>query len=240
MAFAVFPSIHIHQGKVVHLVGDEAVPGTDHTDPLEVALTFQDQGAQWVHLVVVSVQSHKVDFETVARIARTLTIDVQAVFWSVTNEEGLNRALATNCTRINLCTAALTDTDWCAEVISAYGDRIGISTLVRTTSDGPRLTTMTGTDIGDLWHVLERLEPARCARYVLTDTDREGSLSGPNLPLFREVCDKTDVPVLAAGGIRDLKDLRAVAQLAPYGVVGALVGRALFTGALPLAQALTS
>jgi phosphoribosylformimino-5-aminoimidazole carboxamide ribonucleotide (ProFAR) isomerase len=239
VAFTVFPSIHIRQGQVVHLMGGQSVPGMHHTDPLEVALTFQDQGAQWVHLVVVSDQGYEVDFEAVARIARTLAIDVQAVFWSVTNDAGFNRALATNCARINLCTAALEDTDWCAEVISAYGDRIGVSTLVRTTPNGPRLTTMTGADIGDLWDVLERLEPAHCARYVLTDTDREGSLSGPNLPLFREVCAKTGVPVLAAGGIRDLTDLRAVAQLAPCGVVGALVGRALFTGSLPLPQALT-
>lgn len=239
LSLTVFPSVHIDGGKVVHLVEDQVVPEAVETDPLAVALKFQRQGASWVHLVAVSDHLDEADLATVTRIAGSLRIGVQALFCSVTDDGTLRRALRTGCARLNLGSAALTDLDWCAAAVARHGDRIGVSTLVRTTPQGPRVATDGGAgDVGDLWPVIGRLDGAGCARCLVTDISREGMLTGPNLSLFRDVCARTAMPVLAAGGIRGLDDLRAVAALAPHGVTGAVVGRALYTGALSLPEAL--
>lgn len=239
LSLTVFPSIHIDRGKVVHLVEDQVVPEAAETDPLAVALKFQRQGACWVHLVAVSEHLHREDLDTVARIAGSLRIGVQALFCSVADDATLRRALRTGCARLNLGSAALSDVDWCAGAVAGYGDRIGVSALVRTTPQGPRVAADGGAgDVGGLWPVLDRLDDAGCARCLVTDISREGTLTGPNLSLLRDVCARTTMPVLAAGGIRGLDDLHAVAALAPLGVTGAVVGRALYTGALSLPEAL--
>jgi phosphoribosyl isomerase A len=93
---------------------------------------------------------------------------------------------------------------------------------------------------GDLWEVLERLDREGCARYVVTDVRRDGTLTGPNLDLLREVCARTDRPVVASGGVSSLDDLRALASLVPLGVEGAIVGKALYAGAFTLPEALAA
>ncbi|MEU9237639.1 HisA/HisF-related TIM barrel protein [Streptomyces subrutilus] len=239
MPFTVFPSLHIDQGQVVHLVEDQPVREVVQIDALEVALRFQAQGARWLHVVAVSEHAHDLDYELVERIVSALDIGVQALFCSVADQSTLQRALSTRCARLNLGSAALTDLDWCAKAIAEHGDRLGVSTLVRPTPQGPRVVTDGGTgDVGDLGEIIDRLEHAGCARLLVTDIRKEGTLAGPNLELIKEVCARTAIPVLAAGGIRHMEDLRDVAALASHGVAGAVIGRALYTGALVLPQAL--
>jgi phosphoribosyl isomerase A len=93
-------------------------------------------------------------------------------------------------------------------------------------------------DGGDLYEVLDRLERAGCARYVVTDVRRDGMMTGPNLDLLRDVCAHTAAPVVASGGMSTVDDVRAVAALVPLGVEGAIVGKALYSGAFTLAEAL--
>ncbi len=91
---------------------------------------------------------------------------------------------------------------------------------------------------GDLWEVLTRLDAAGCARYVVTDVTKDGTLRGPNLDLLRQVCDTTAAAVVASGGVSSLDDLAALRGLVPYGVEGAIVGKALYAGAFTLPEAL--
>jgi phosphoribosyl isomerase A len=91
---------------------------------------------------------------------------------------------------------------------------------------------------GELFDVLERLDRDGCARYVVTDVRRDGTLTGPNLDLLRSVCERTDKPVVASGGVSTLDDLRALAKLAKVGVEGTIVGKALYAGAFTLPEAL--
>ena len=93
-------------------------------------------------------------------------------------------------------------------------------------------------DGGDLWEVLARLEDAGCARYVVTDVTKDGTLRGPNLELLREVASRTDRPVIASGGVSSLDDLAALRGLVGDGVEGAIVGKALYAGAFTLREAL--
>jgi phosphoribosylformimino-5-aminoimidazole carboxamide ribotide isomerase/phosphoribosylanthranilate isomerase len=91
---------------------------------------------------------------------------------------------------------------------------------------------------GDLWTVLDRLEEASCARYVVTDVTKDGTLKGPNLDLLRQILERTDRPVIASGGVANLDDIAALRELVPLGLEGAIVGKALYSGAFTLRQAL--
>ncbi len=93
-------------------------------------------------------------------------------------------------------------------------------------------------DGGDLYETLARLDSEGCARYVVTDIAKDGTLKGPNLELLRTVCGATDRPVVASGGVSSLDDLRALAKLVPEGVEGAIVGKALYAKAFTLEEAL--
>ncbi len=86
--------------------------------------------------------------------------------------------------------------------------------------------------------MLERLDKAGCARYVVTDIMKDGTMRGPNLELLRDVCARTPAPVIASGGVSTLDDLRALATLEPVGVEGVIAGKALYAGAFTVAEAL--
>jgi phosphoribosylanthranilate isomerase len=153
----------------------------------------------------------------------------------IRDDASLERALATGATRVNLGTAALEDPEWTADAIRRHGDAIAVGLDVRGTTLAARGWTREG---GDLWEVLARLDAAGCARYVVTDVTKDGTLRGPNVDLLREVCARTDAPVVASGGISSLDDLVALRALVSEGVEGAIVGKALYAGAFTLPQAL--
>ena len=155
----------------------------------------------------------------------------------IRDDASLEAALATGCARVNLGTAALESPEWCAKAIAEHGDRIAVGLDVRGTTLAARGWTQEG---GDLWEVLARLDAEGCARYVVTDVRRDGTLTGPNLELLQQVCAATDRPVVASGGVSSLDDLRALAALVPLGVEGAIVGKALYAGAFTLPEALAA
>ena len=137
--------------------------------------------------------------------------------------------------RVNLGTAALEDPEWTERVIAEYGERIAVGLDVRGTTLAARGWTR---ECGDLWETLARLDAAGCARYVVTDVTRDGTLTGPNTGLLRRVCASTRAPVVASGGIARLDDLRELVRLVPEGIEGAIVGKALYNGNFTLPEAL--
>jgi phosphoribosylanthranilate isomerase len=122
-------------------------------------------------------------------------------------------------------------------VIAEHGERIAVGLDVRGTRLAARGWTAEGGELGD---ALERLESDGCRRYVVTDIMKDGTLRGPNLDLLRQVCARTDRPVIASGGVSSLDDLQAIAGLRALGVEGAIVGKALYAGAFTLEQALNA
>ena len=145
--------------------------------------------------------------------------------------------MATGCARVNIGTAALEKPDWVRSAIARHGDRVAVGLDVRGTTLSARGWTQDG---GELFEVLGRLDADGCARYVVTDVHRDGTLTGPNLQLLRDVCAATDRPVVASGGVSSLDDLRALAGLHELGVEGAIVGKALYAGAFTLPEALAA
>ncbi|GAB7099303.1 bifunctional 1-(5-phosphoribosyl)-5-((5-phosphoribosylamino) methylidenea mino)imidazole-4-carboxamide isomerase/phosphoribosylanthranilate isomerase PriA [Thermobifida fusca] len=231
------PAVDVAGGQAVQLVQGKDGTGGRYGDPLNAALTWQNAGAEWIHLVDLDAafgRGH--NRELLASIVGKLDIKVE-LSGGIRDDESLNAALATGCHRVNIGTAALENPDWCAKVIAEHGDRVAIGLDVRGTTLAARGWTRDG---GDLYETLERLEAAGCARYIVTDVNKDGTLKGPNLDLLRDVCSRTDKPVVASGGISSLNDLRALAALVPEGVEGAIMGTALYEGAFTLEEALAT
>ncbi|MDQ1689450.1 MAG: phosphoribosyl isomerase [Frankiaceae bacterium] len=229
------PAVDVADGRAVRLVQGEAGSETEYGDPLAAALQWQQDGAEWVHLVDLDAAFGRgSNRELLADVVRALDVKVE-LSGGIRDDESLSAALATGCERVNLGTAALEDPVWCAKAIGEYGERIAVGLDVRGTTLAARGWTQEG---GELFDVLARLDRDGCARYVLTDVRRDGTLTGPNLDLLRSVCAATDKPVVASGGVSSLADLQSLAALVPIGVEGAIVGKALYAGAFTLAEAL--
>ncbi|MCC9308957.1 bifunctional 1-(5-phosphoribosyl)-5-((5-phosphoribosylamino)methylideneamino)imidazole-4-carboxamide isomerase/phosphoribosylanthranilate isomerase PriA [Kitasatospora sp. RB6PN24] len=229
------PAVDVRNGQAVRLVKGASGTETSFGEPLAAALAWQQAGAEWLHLVDLDAAFGTGDNrDLVEQIARTLDIKVE-LSGGIRDDESLARALATGCTRVNLGTAALESPDWVAKVIAEHGDRIAVGLDVIGTQLRGRGWTTEGPD---LFEVLARLDSEGCARYVVTDVNRDGTLSGPNLELLRRVCAATDRPVVASGGVSSLDDLRAIATLVPEGVEGSIIGKALYEQKFTLAEAL--
>ncbi len=229
------PAVDVAGGQAVRLVQGEAGSETSYGDPLDAALAWQAAGAEWIHLVDLDAAFGRgSNRELLATVVAAMDVKVE-LSGGIRDDASLAAAMATGCTRVNLGTAALENPDWTRRAIAEYGDRVAVGLDVRGTTLAARGWTREG---GDLWQTLERLDADGCARYVLTDVTKDGTLRGPNVELLREFCTRTDRPVVASGGISSLADLEVLRTLVPSGVEGAIVGKALYAGAFTLPQAL--
>lgn len=230
------PAIDMVDGKAVRLTQGEAGTETNYGSPVDAALDWIDQGAEWIHLVDLDAAFGRGSNVAVARKIIRRAGDVKIEFsGGIRDDESLESALEMGSTRVNLGTAALENPEWTQAVIARFGDRIAVGLDVRGETLAARGWTQEG---GNLWDVLDRLEEAHCARYVVTDVTKDGTMRGPNIDLLSKVCARTDRPVVASGGISSLDDLAALRQLVPSGLEGAIVGKALYDGAFTLPAAL--
>jgi phosphoribosylanthranilate isomerase len=229
------PAVDVRGGQAVRLVRGELNAETQYGAPLEAALAFQDAGAEWIHLVDLDAafgtgSNHELLREVISKLQ--LKVELSG---GIRDESSLAKALATGCERINLGTAALESPEWTASVIAKYGERIAVGLDVRGRTLAARGWTKEG---GDLFETLARLDSEGCARYVVTDVNKDGTLQGPNIELLKSVCEMTNQPVIASGGISSLDDLIKLRELVDVGIEGAIVGKALYAGAFTLEDAL--
>ena len=231
------PAVDVADGKAVRLTQGEAGTETSYGSPMDAAQEWIEQGAEWIHLVDLDAafgrgNNRSVIEKVVKNSPREVNIELSG---GIRDDASLEAALRTGAKRINLGTAALENPEWAAHVIAEYGEAIAVGLDVRCTTLAARGWTQEG---GDLWTVLDRLERAGCSRYVVTDVAKDGMLNGPNLELLAKVAERTDRPVIASGGISTLDDIAALRDLVPLGIEGAIVGKALYTKAFTLLEAL--
>jgi 1-(5-phosphoribosyl)-5-[(5-phosphoribosylamino)methylideneamino] imidazole-4-carboxamide isomerase/N-(5'phosphoribosyl)anthranilate isomerase len=229
------PAVDVMGGRAVQLV--QGVAGSEKVfgDPIELALGYQSIGAEWIHLVDLDAAFDQGNNNALlAEIVGQLDIPVQ-MSGGIRDDESLAAALATGARRANISTAALEQPEWCGQMIAEHGDRVAIGLDVRGRTLSARGWTRDG---GDLYDVLARLDAEGCARYVVTDVNKDGMLQGPNLDLLRDVCAATDRPLVASGGVTGLADLTALGELLEHGVEGAIIGSALHERRFTLADAL--
>ena len=230
------PAVDVADGKAVRLTQGEAGSETDYGDPVEAAMQWIHAGAEWIHLVDLDAAfgrgNNREIIREVVAAAHSVKIELSG---GIRDDASLEAALEAGATRVNLGTAALEDPDWTAKVISKFGEQVAVGLDVRGTTLAARGWTQEG---GDLFEVLKRLEGDGCARYVVTDVTKDGTLRGPNLELLKSVIEKTSKPVVASGGISSLDDIRDLRALAPIGLEGAILGKSLYAGKFSLEQAL--
>ena len=236
-ALEIFPAIDVKDGVAIRLTKGELNNQSKYGDPLEVANEFVKSGVNWIHLVDLDAAFGIGDnSEILALIIKNINIKIQ-LSGGIKDEQSLNKALATGCSRINIATSALEQLDWVESVIHKHGDKICVSLDINGKVLSPRSSNKSG---GDLFQVITRLDKARCARYVLTDVNRDGALNGPNLELLKEVTSFTKTPIVASGGVSSLNDVKSLMQLTNQGVEAVIIGKALYTGAFTLTQALAT
>jgi 1-(5-phosphoribosyl)-5-[(5-phosphoribosylamino)methylideneamino] imidazole-4-carboxamide isomerase/N-(5'phosphoribosyl)anthranilate isomerase len=237
VSLVLLPAVDVAAGAAVRLVQGEAGSETFYGEPLEAALAWQRDGAEWIHLVDLDAAFGRGNNrDLLADVIKRLDVAVE-LSGGIRDDASLEAALATGAARVNLGTAALESPDWVRSAIAKYGEKIAVGLDVRGTTLAARGWTQEG---GDLWQTMARLDADGCARYVVTDVNRDGTLTGPNLQLLREVCARTSAAVVASGGVSSLADLRAIAELTSLGVEGAIVGKALYAGAFTLPEALAA
>lgn len=230
------PAVDVADGKAVRLTQGEAGSETDYGSPIEAAQAWIDAGAEWIHLVDLDAAFGRGDNRALIRevvdASRSVKIELSG---GIRDDASLESALEAGATRVNLGTAALEDPVWTARVIERFGDAIAVGLDVRGTTLAARGWTQEG---GDLFEVLQRLEDAGCARYVVTDVTKDGTLRGPNIELLRQVMAKTSKPVVASGGISSLQDITDLRALVAEGLEGAILGKSLYAGKFTLQEAL--
>ena len=235
------PAVDVVGGKAVRLVQGVAGSETDYGSALDAALGWQNDGAEWIHLVDLDAAFGRgSNRELLAEVIGKLDVAVE-LSGGIRDDASLTAALDAGCTRVNLGTAALENPQWCARVLAEHGDKVAVGLDVKLV-DGDYQLRGRGweTDGGELWPVLDRLDAEGCSRFVVTDVTKDGTLNGPNLELLAAVAERTDAPVIASGGVSSLDDLRAIATLTGAGVEGAIVGKALYAGRFTLPEALAA
>ena len=229
------PAVDVVGGQAVRLLQGEAGSEKSYGDPAEAAATWAAQGATWIHLVDLDAAFGRgSNHELLARIVRDVNVRVELT-GGIRDDASLRRALDAGAARVNIGTAALENPEWTARVIAEFGERVAVGLDVRGDTLAGHGWTKDG---GNLWEVLDRLEVNGCARYVLTDVTKDGTLQGPNVDLLSRVARRAKAPVVASGGISSLDDLRQLRGLVSQGVDSAIVGKALYEGAFTLGEAI--
>ncbi|MDO4762165.1 MAG: bifunctional 1-(5-phosphoribosyl)-5-((5-phosphoribosylamino)methylideneamino)imidazole-4-carboxamide isomerase/phosphoribosylanthranilate isomerase PriA [Corynebacterium sp.] len=241
MTFTLLPAVDVVGGQAVRLDQGEAGTEKSYGSPLESALRWQEQGATWLHFVDLDAAFNRgSNHELMAEITKALDIKVELT-GGIRDDASLERALATGASRVNIGTAALENPEWIAQVLAEYGDKVAVDIAVKLI-DGEWRTRGNGwvSDGGDLWEVLERLDAQGCQRFVVTDVSKDGTLTGPNIDLLRDVAAATDAKIVASGGISCLDDVLALAKYQDEGIDSAIIGKALYEGRINLAEALSA
>lgn len=225
------PAIDVTDGQAVRLSSGSVDAGS-WGSPLEVAHSFAEAGARWVHLVDLDLAFGRGENSALlARVIREAPARVE-LSGGIVSRVAIEVGLALGPERVNIATQALGDIDAVCEAVDAYGERVAVCLDVH----GDRLAARGGSgEGGNVWEALRVLNEAGVARVVVTDVTRDGQMSGSNRELLARVVDATQARIIASGGVNSLADIEALRAL---GIEGAIVGKALYQGAFTLADAL--
>ena len=225
------PAIDVTGGQAVRLSSGSIDEGS-WGSPLDVARSFDEAGARWVHLVDLDLAFGRGEnSEMLARVIREVPVRVE-LSGGITSRASIETGLAMGPERVNIATQALDDIDAVGEAVDAFGERVAVCLDVR----GDRLAARGGSgEGGNVWEALRVLNEAGVARLVVTDVTRDGQMNGSNRELLARVADRTPARIIASGGVNSLADIEALRAL---GIEGAIVGKALDQGAFTLADAL--
>ncbi|MGI6029171.1 MAG: 1-(5-phosphoribosyl)-5-[(5-phosphoribosylamino)methylideneamino]imidazole-4-carboxamide isomerase [Candidatus Heteroscillospira sp.] len=231
----IFPAIDLYDGKAVRLYkGDYDQMTVYSDDPVSVALSFRDAGAEYLH--VVDLAGAKTggtpNLELIARIVRESGLKTQ-VGGGIRSEEVIRAYLDAGVMRVILGTAAVTDPDFTRRMTEKYGAAIAVGVDVK----NGFVATHGWTEVSDndCFGFCRSLAEMGVKTVICTDISKDGAMSGTNLPLYKELSEQFEMDIVASGGVSSMEDVRALTKMDVY---GAILGKALYTGGIDLAQAI--
>jgi phosphoribosylformimino-5-aminoimidazole carboxamide ribotide isomerase len=234
----IFPAIDLRGGKCVRLRQGRADQETVFSDdPVAMGLKWQDAGAPWLHVVDLdgAFGARPQNFETIRNLRRALTIPMQ-LGGGLRSLETLKAYVDLGIDRLILGTAVLKDPDLVARACETYPGRIAVGLDAR---DGLlAVEGWTQTSHRRAVEVALKLAPLKVAALIYTDISRDGVKKGVNVAATRALAQAVDLPVIASGGVSSLYDITALLPLEPLGVIGVIIGRALYDGSLDLKAAI--
>jgi len=239
MSFIIYPAIDIRGGKCVRLFQGDYAQETVYADsPLEMAKRWVEQGAAWVHLVDLdgAKEGKPANAELIKEIARSISVPVQ-VGGGIRTEEQIADYLEAGVARVIVGTAAIEDEPFTQRILQTYKDKIAIGLDCRNGLVATR-GWLTTTDV-QATELAKRLVSYGAETFIYTDIARDGTLTGPNVEEISALALATGKSVIASGGVSNLDDLLVLSAHYADGVSGAIVGKALYTDAFTLEEALS-
>lgn len=231
----IFPAIDLYEGKAVRLYkGDYAQMTVYSNDPTQIARDFAAQGAKWIHVVDLegARNGQTPNIETVRAIVDSAPLSVE-IGGGIRSMEVIERYLQAGVSRVILGTAAVTDPDFLHEAAAKYGDKIAVGVDVR---DGfvaiKGWTEQSQRTVFDFCGEMQRLG---IRTIICTDISKDGAMQGTNRELYRELSKQLHMDIIASGGVSTLDDVRALREMELY---GAIIGKAYYTGAISLKEAI--
>lgn len=235
-SLTILVAVDIVEDQVVRLTKGEMEEKTVYgDDPIETALDWEKQGAKWLHVVDLdgATKGDQRNSKAIEEILNSTTIPVE-VGGGIRTIEAIAGWVERGAARVCIGTKSM-DPQFLDEAVKEFGDKL----LVAVDAHGGIVRVggwqqVSGTPTLD---AVRRIADAGVSRIMFTDIERDGTLMGPNLESIEEVLDAVDLPIIASGGVTSEHDISALAKLAPKGLEGVIIGKALYTGAIKLAAA---
>ncbi len=229
------PALDVKGGKSVRISLTQNATETFESNPLEVAQKFIEIGAKWLHLVDLdAAYGSGENRELLVELIANLEVKVQ-LSGGIKDNDSLEFAMATRCFRANIGTTALSNMNWIREALEKYGERLVIGLDIR---GRDLLARGSNILIKDFKSIVKQLDELGARRYVVTDVDKDGSLTGPNFRLLDEILEITDRPIVWSGGVSSLDELESLRSSAGKGLEGVIIGKAFYQGELSFPEAL--
>ena len=231
----IIPAIDLIGGKAVRLVkGDYDKVTVYSDDPAAVAESFERAGAKYLHVVDLdgAKDGTTANFETIKKIIERTDLSVE-VGGGIRTLERVRQYIDIGVDRVIIGTAAVTDPDFLSEAVSLYGEKIVVGVDIK---DG--FVAIKGwLEISELSckEFCKKLEDLGVKTIICTDISKDGMMSGTNRELYRELYDEFELNIIASGGVSSMED---IAVLSNMGLFGAIVGKAIYTGAIELSEAI--
>lgn len=231
----IYPAIDLYQGQAVRLYkGDYAQMTVYSTDPVRVAADFKEKGSRCIHLVDLEGAKFGTspNFDTVRAIKAATGLFCQ-MGGGIRSMAVIDRCLGEGIDRVILGTAAVTEPGFVENAVSRYGERIAVGIDIR---DGfVAIKGWTEKSALEAIPFCARMEQLGVGTLICTDISRDGAMAGTNHELYRTLSESFRMNIIASGGVSSLEDIKRLSDL---GIHGAIIGKAYYTGAVELAQAI--
>ena len=231
----IFPAIDLVQGQAVRLFrGDYAQMTVYDSDPLRVVHSFQSQGASCLHLVDLEGAKNggTPNLEVITRIVAETSLFTE-VGGGIRSMKTVEAYLNAGVSRVILGTAAVTDEAFLQQAVAAWGSRIAVGVDIR---DGyVSIKGWTEQTAYTCDRFFEKMQKLGIQTIICTDISRDGAMAGTNLNLYRQLSKAYRMDIVASGGVSSLADVKALRDM---GLYGAIIGKAYYTGAIDLRQAI--